>query len=310
MNCRAHSHFLVTGASSGIGEATALRLASAGHHVFAGIRKPSDGAALQHSSSEASGAPGEITPLALDVTDGGQIRAAAEAVAAHVGSRGLDGLVDNAGIGVFGPLELMPLDAFRRQLEVNVVGQLAVTQGFLGLLRAARGSVVLMGSIGDRIVMPFLGPLAASKFALSAMAQALRQELAPWGVRVVLIEPASIASEAPGKLERDAERFLNDSTAEGRSLYEGAFRQLVRRFAARAQAGSPPQVVAETVSQALMARRPRSRYLVGHGSRRLALVAAIPAPLADAVRRRMFHLPAPGSAVAQALGVSEEGTRA
>ena len=192
-------HVVVTGASSGIGRATALRLVGAGDHVFAGVREPADGEALRRAAVR-----GRLTPLLLDVTDAGQIAAAAATVDGHAGNAGLDGLVDNAGIGTAWPLELVPLDLFRRQLEVNLVGQLAVTQAFLPLLRRARGRLIVIGSIGDRITMPFAGPLTASKHAVASVADALRQELAPWGIRVVLIEPASIRTGAVGKLERDA----------------------------------------------------------------------------------------------------------
>src|SRR5262249_1470427 len=139
MDSCTHPHVLVTGASSGIGRATALRLAVSGYHVFAGVRRPADGAALRQ------GAGREITWLLLDVTDGGPVSAAADVVAGHVGRAGLDGLVNNAGIGVFGPLEIIPLEQFRTLMEVNVTGQIAVTQAFLPLLRQARGRIVMIG---------------------------------------------------------------------------------------------------------------------------------------------------------------------
>lgn len=147
---------VVTGASSGIGLASALRLAQAGWRVFGGVRTDEAAAALRESGVE---------PLMLDVTDAGQIAVAAEAVGPE-----LHGLVDNAGIAVAAPLELVPLDELRRQLEVNVVGQVAVLQAFLPALRGGRGRVVLMGSVGGRSALPFPGPYAASKHALEAFA--------------------------------------------------------------------------------------------------------------------------------------------
>src|SRR3954454_11077217 len=177
MRCTSR-HVVVTGASSGIGRATARRLAAAGHHVYAGVRRIEDGEALQHDSAE-----GAVTPLLLDVTDEEQILAAAAAVARHVGDAGLDALVDNAGIGVTWPLELVPPAVFRRQFEVNVVGQLAVTQAFLPMLRSTRGRIVIIGSIGRRLTIPFGGPLAGSKSAIRSLADALRLELAPWAIR-------------------------------------------------------------------------------------------------------------------------------
>ena len=196
MTCT-RAHTLVTGASSGIGRATALRLAAAGQHVYAGVRTEADAAALAQAA-----AGWELTPVILDVTDPVQIAAAATTVTDHVGPAGLDGLVNNAGIGVAAPTELLPLDTFRRLLEINVVGQLAVTQTFLPLLRAARGRIVVISTIGVRFRPPFAGPLDATKAALAELAHALRQELAPWGIRVILIEPASIASAAADKVAR------------------------------------------------------------------------------------------------------------
>jgi NAD(P)-dependent dehydrogenase (short-subunit alcohol dehydrogenase family) len=194
MNRCPHPHAVVTGASSGIGRATALRLARSGYHVFAGVRKPADGAALQEAAQQQAAA--ELTPLPLDVTSAAQIAGAAEAVTGHTAGAGLDALVNNAGIGLFGPLEIIGIDDFRRQLEVNVTGQLEVTQAFLPLIRAAHGRIVMIGSIGARCTPPFVGALAASKSTLATMTEALRQELAPWGIRVVLVEPASIRTDA------------------------------------------------------------------------------------------------------------------
>src|SRR6516164_336834 len=185
MNCT-RTHTLVTGSSSGIGRATALRLAAVGQHVYAGVRHLADGDQLARSA-----AGGEVTPLILDVTEVGHIDAAAAAITGHTGPAGLDGLVNNAGFGLACPTELVPLKAFRRQLEVNVTGQLAVTQAMLPLLRRARGRIVMVSTIGIRFSPPFAGPLDASKAALTALGDALRQELAPWGIRVVLVEPAT-----------------------------------------------------------------------------------------------------------------------
>jgi NAD(P)-dependent dehydrogenase (short-subunit alcohol dehydrogenase family) len=283
-------HLVVTGASSGIGRATALHLAAAGHHVYAGVRRHADAPVPPSAKS------GEITPLLLDVTDPAQISAAANTVAGHTGNAGLKGLVNNAGIGVFGPLEIIPIQQFRRQLEVNVTGQLAVTQALLPLLRRSRGRIVLIGSIGTRFTPPFTGPVSASKSAIATMAEALRQELAPWDIHVVLIEPASIHTEAVDKLDRDAERLMRESDPCARTLYEDAFRRFVRIGLARERHGSPPQVVARAVARALTIRRPHSRYLVGKDSRRMAVVAAaLPTPVLDTLRRKIGRQPAPGS---------------
>ena len=295
MDACTRPHVLVTGASSGIGRATALRLAAHGHHVYAGVRKPADGTALA-SATLAEAADGELTSVLLDVTDAGQIAAAAQTIGEHAGDAGLAGLVNNAGVGVFGPLELIGIDAFRRQLEINVTGQLAVTQAFLPLLRRARGRIVMIGSIGTRFTPPFIGPLAASKSTLATLTTALRQELAPWDIRVVLVEPGSIRSEAAGKLDADARQVMSQATSAGRALYQDAFLRLVAFFSGLHHKGSPPGQVARTVERALTARRPRTCYLSGKNARRMALVAALlPPATQDALRRRLAHQPARAS---------------
>jgi NAD(P)-dependent dehydrogenase (short-subunit alcohol dehydrogenase family) len=294
MNC-ARQHTLVTGSSSGIGRATALRLAATGQHVYAGVRKPDDGDRLVRS---AAGENGEITPLILDVTEPGHIAAAAAAIDEHTASgglAGLDGLVNNAGYGLACPAELVPLDAFRRQLDVNVTGQLAVTQAMLPALRRARGRIVMVSTIGVRFSPPFAGPLDAAKAALTALGEALRQELAPWGIRVVLVEPATINSGAADKVTRDAAAAMAAADPGARALYEGAFGGMLQVLERREAKGSPPDVAAVTITRALTARRPRAVYLSGKDSRRLAILSGLPAPVLDTARRRVFRLPAPGS---------------
>jgi NAD(P)-dependent dehydrogenase (short-subunit alcohol dehydrogenase family) len=298
MNGCGRPHILVTGASSGIGQATVARVAAGGYHVYAGVRRPADGAAVQQAAREAA-APGQVTPLLLDVTDQAQIAAAAEAVGGHAGAAGLAGLVNNAGIGGFSPLELTAVGDFRRLLEVNVTGQLAITQAFLPLLRRAQGRIVMVGSIGARFTPPFTGPLAASKSALTTLAGALRQELAPWNIRVVVIEPGSIRTDAVGKLRSDAAQLISQADPGPRALYEDSFQRMVTAFTALHDKGSPPDVAAGAIARALAAPRPRARYLTGKNSRRMAIMAAVlPTPVLDALRRRMTHQPAPGSRAA------------
>jgi NAD(P)-dependent dehydrogenase (short-subunit alcohol dehydrogenase family) len=286
-------HTLVTGASSGIGRATALRLAAAGQHVFAGVRNPADGRALQRDA-----VGGELTPLILDVTEARHIADVATTVTEHVAAAGLDGLVDNAGIGLSCPVELLPLDEFRRLLEINVTGQLAVTQALLPLLRRARGRIVVISSIGVRFRPPFAGALDATKAAIGMLADALRQELAPWSVRVVLVEPAAVNTAAADKVARDAAATLNASTPAARSLYQEAFTRMLAVMQRGEQAGSPPDVVAKTIADALTAAHPRNVYLTGKNARRMALISRLPTPLLDAARRRVFEMPAPGSLAA------------
>jgi NAD(P)-dependent dehydrogenase (short-subunit alcohol dehydrogenase family) len=289
MSC-GRKHFLVTGSSSGIGRATAQRLAVAGHHVYAGVRTKADAERLVSSA-----AGGEITPVILDVTDASHIAAVAGEIAGHTGAAGLNGLVDNAGIGLACPVELLPLDTFRRQIEINVVGQLAVTQALLPSLRRARGRIAIVSTIGVRFNPPFGGALDATKAALTALADALRQELAPWGMRVLLIEPASINSGAAAKVARDAAAVMAAASPQGRALYEGTFAKMIAVMQRRESDGSPPEVAAATIVRAMTTARPRTVYLTGKDSRRLAMLSRLPAPVLDELRRRIFRLPAPGS---------------
>jgi NAD(P)-dependent dehydrogenase (short-subunit alcohol dehydrogenase family) len=291
MNCT-RKHTLVTGASSGIGRATALRLAAAGH-VYAGVRREADGDQLVRAA-----AGGEVTPVLLDVTEASQIAEAAAVIGGHAAA-GLDGLVNNAGYGLACPTELVPLDAFRRQLDVNVTGQLAVTQAVLPLLRQAAGRIVIVSTIGVRFNPPFAGPLDAAKAALTALADSLRQELAPWGIRVVLVEPASINSGAADKVSRDAAAAMAAASPEGRALYQATFANMLGVMNHREGNGSPPDVAAVTIVRALTASRPRTVYLTGKDSRRLALLSMLPTRVLDAAKRRVFGLPAPGSLAAQ-----------
>jgi NAD(P)-dependent dehydrogenase (short-subunit alcohol dehydrogenase family) len=285
-DCR---HALVTGASSGIGRAIALTLARRGFHVYATVRRLNDGESLQRETA------GQITPLLMDVTRQEQIAEAEATVRGHVGQRGLDALINNAGVGLFAPLELVSLTAFRTQFEINVDGQLAVTQAFLPLIRDATGRLIMIGSIGDRLTPPFFGPLSASKHALLALTEALRQELAPWKIRVVLIEPGNIRSEAGSKFKRDTAEMLGHFDANGRALYADAFRSMTSRFAAQNERGSQPQVVADLVGRVIDSQRPRARYTVGKDARFLAILGWLPSTLRDPILGRVFGLPRPGA---------------
>jgi NAD(P)-dependent dehydrogenase (short-subunit alcohol dehydrogenase family) len=269
---------LVTGTSSGLGEACALRLDRAGWRVFAGVRRVEDGDRLRKRAS-----PG-LTPLLLDVTDSDAIASAAVAV----GDR-LEGLVNNAGIAVAAPVELVSLDELRRQLEVNLVGQVAVTQALLPALRRARGRVVNVGSIGGRSALPFLGPYAASKFALEAITDSLRLELRPFGIEVSIIEPGSIATriwEKGGAAADDLARHLPPSATELYVERADALRQVATAAARR---GETPDEVAKAVEHALTAPRPKTRYLVGKHARQRALLERMPDRVRDRVlARRLF----------------------
>jgi NAD(P)-dependent dehydrogenase (short-subunit alcohol dehydrogenase family) len=262
---------LVTGASTGIGRATALRLAASGWAVLAGVRDPGAGERL----TQDAGPAGRIIPLALDVTDAAQLAAAAELVereAATAGASpggGLDALVNNAGIGIGGPLELVAADDLRRQFEVNVFAQVAVTQAMLPMLRRAGGRIVFVSSIGGRVAMAFTAPYAASKHAVEAIGDALRVELRSSGVQVALVEPGSVATPIWDKSRAEAERVVIPPELQAQYGHVPAAMGKVLEDTARR--GVAPELVAATIEQALTARRMRARYVVGRDARAMLL---------------------------------------
>jgi NAD(P)-dependent dehydrogenase (short-subunit alcohol dehydrogenase family) len=284
---------LITGASTGIGRATALRLARGGWTVLAGVRDPAAGERLQQELSEGSAGRdggGRLVPLTLDVTDAEQISAAArrveeEAEGSAPAQGGLDALVNNAGIAVGGPLELVPLPELRRQLEVNVVGHVAVMQAMLPALRRSRGRIVLVSSVGGRVATPFLAPYQASKHALEAIGDALRLELRSSHVRVALIEPGSVATPMWDKGRDDADRVTIPPQLQGQYGHvPGAMSKVIEDTARR---GVPPEQVAQTIEQALTAPRMKARYVVGRDARAIVLLhSLLPDLLFDRVVRR------------------------
>src|SRR5687768_13520662 len=220
------ANVLVTGASTGIGRACVSYLAGRGHTVFAGVRKEPDATSLQEEIGS------RVVPIILDVTDAEAISRAAEFVTSHVGRGGLNGLVNNAGIALGGPLEFLPIEVWRNQLEVNVIGQVAVTKALMPLLRQGKGRVVFIGSIGGRTGTPFMGPYNASKFAIEGIAEAFRQERAPWGMKVIVVEPGAVKTEIWEKGRSQADALEKDLPAEARTLYEPmivALRRLIER---------------------------------------------------------------------------------
>ncbi|NUQ66216.1 MAG: SDR family NAD(P)-dependent oxidoreductase [Pirellulales bacterium] len=252
---------LVTGASTGIGEACALELDRRGCRVFAGVRRESDADRLRRQASQ------RLTTLLLDITETGAIAAAAETIREAAGGAGLYGLVNNAGIVVTGPLELLPLEQIRRQLEVNVLGQVAVTQAMLPMLRAARGRIVNMGSISGRVAAPCLGPYAASKFALEAVTDAFRLELRQWGIAVSIVEPGSVETPIWEKAMAFAQDLAETSPPEAVALYSADIEAMRRASEHLARTGMPVRKVVAAVMHALFARRPRTRYPVGPATR-------------------------------------------
>jgi NAD(P)-dependent dehydrogenase (short-subunit alcohol dehydrogenase family) len=283
---------LLTGASTGIGRATALLLAGSGWKVLAGVRKATDGEALQAAGGE------QVIPVELDVTDHAQIERAAELVAELTGSsKGggagtgasspgrLDALVNNAGVGFGGPLELIPEESLRAQFDVNVFGQVAVTRALLPALRAARGRIVIVSSVGGRVALPFSAPYGASKHALEAIGDALRGELHSSHIDVCLIEPGSVQTPIWAKSREQAGQVsippeLQREYGHLPAAFEKTLHDTERR-------GVEPELVAETIEQALTARRPRTRYLVGRDARAMVLgKALLPDRIFDLIVRR------------------------
>ena len=250
-------HVVVTGASTGIGAACALHLDALEFRVFAGIRRPEDGEKLKERSSNG------LTPVLLDVTDEDMIAEARETVAHGVGDEGLQGLVNNAGIVMAGPLELLPIHAFRTQFEVNVIGQLAVTQAFLPLLRAGRGRIVNMSSITGRLAFPLIGAYAASKFALEALSDALRMELKGQNIPVSVIEPGAIATPIWERSRKTSAKTFAGVEKEKFQLYAPLAESVEKFLRHIDNRAIPPEAVARAVEHALCARRPRTRYRVG-----------------------------------------------
>lgn len=282
MACVPGGGVVVTGASSGIGEATALRLANAGFAVFAGVRREEDAEALRLRG---------VRPVRLDVRDAAQVAAAAQEVRGALGPAGLVALVNNAGVVVPGPLEFVPLDQLREQFEVNVIGQVAVIQAFLPLLRETRGRIVNISSIDGRIATPLLGPYVASKFALEGLSDALRRELRPWGIQITLIEPGAIKTRIWEKGRVAGDAILERAPAEAERLYGPLVAQLrAESVKSEQQRSLPPGAVAEMVERALTARRAPTRHLVGHDARARAILAwLLPDRAMDALIARFLR---------------------
>ena len=263
---------LVTGASTGIGEATVMHLRELGFSPIAAVRKDEDAERLEGRG---------LRTTRIDVTDADQIAAAREAL----GDEPLAGLVNNAGIAVAGPLEFLPLEQLRRQLEVNLIGQVAVIQRFLAPLRAGRGRIVNVSSIGGRVALPLLGAYSMSKFGLEGMSDSLRRELRPHGVDVIVIEPGGVKTPIWQKGNELAADLQADMPPDAQRLY-GRMIEALRKQTVKIQneRGIDAREVAEAIGTALTAKRPRARYLVGRDAKLRARAAAV---LPDRVMDRL-----------------------
>jgi NAD(P)-dependent dehydrogenase (short-subunit alcohol dehydrogenase family) len=252
-------HVVVTGVSTGIGQGTARILAKSGMHVFGSVRRPEDATALATELGE------RFTPLVFDITDEAAVAAAASIVREQLGNESLAGLVNNAGVAVPGPLLNITIADYRRQIDVNLIGPLIVTQQFAPLLGAVKGfagtpgRIVMVSSVGGRMAGPFLGPYHASKFGLEGLSDTLRREMMLYGIDVIVVEPGAVATPIWDKAEReDITRFADSDYAPMLQAY--------RDYAiADGRKGLPPERLGEAIRHALTTRRPHVRYAVLRG---------------------------------------------
>lgn len=265
-------HIVITGASSGIGRATALHLDSLGLRVFAGVRNEADGQVLRKEAS------GRLTPILLDVTDGHSVAEAVNTVTEATGGK-LFSLINNAGLSLNGPLELVPVEDMKRLMDVNVVGLLAVTKAFIPLLRQGKGRLINVSSGHGLLAIPDKSVYAASKFAVQAISDSLRVELRPFGVSVCSLVVGKVDTAVLGKIEADRKKMIEAADAEVVKLYAPLLEFFDREV--KGLPGVPPSKVANVVARALTAKRPKAAYLVGPGAKKMRNLAWIPVRVRD-----------------------------
>ncbi len=272
---------LVTGAARGIGRSIVEHLAAGGWDVIAGVRTDQDAAAVTKAD------PQRISSVILDVTDAAHIAAMSESLPEH-----LDAIVNNAGIVVSGAVETVSPDEWRKQLEVNVIGQLAVTQAVLPRLRRSKGRIVFISSLNGKVSFPLLGAYCASKFALEAAADALRIELRPWGIPVVLVEPAQTDTDIWRTADAVAQETEAALTPEHRALYARHIAGMKKFIPVSQRMAVSPEKVSAVVEVALTARRPRARYVVGIVPKvQVTLLTNLPTRARDRVLRMVSRQP-------------------
>lgn len=268
----------ITGAATGIGAATAVQLARSGYRVFAGVHD---------QSGSLAGAPG-VRTVPIDVTDPGSVVAAARNVAEAVGSQGLRAVVNNAGVIVQGPLELVPADELRRQFEINTLGPVHVVQAFLPMIRTGHGRIINISAPTARVPIPFMAPIGASKAALASLSDSLRLELAAWDIPVVVIEPGGTDTAIFGKAEAATQNALAAADPAKVAAYSD-------QLAAVAKAGAkqklgPTEPVAKAIVAAVQARKPNRHYTAGSGVAIFGVLAHLPAGLRERLIKSVFRL--------------------
>lgn len=257
---------IITGASSGIGAATARELARRGFHVLAGVRRDQDADAIR--------GPG-IEPLIIDITNPDHIRALATRVHEDPQGRAVRALVNNAGIGVNAPVEVFALDQWRRLFEVNFFGHIAVTQTLLPALIRRKGRVINISSVGGKIAMATYGPYAGTKFALEAVSDSLRRELASSSVDVVVVEPGAVVTEMLDRASATAHEQASGMTPEQSQRYGEVVHAVAAQAVSAARSGLSAAVAAKVIAKAVTARKPRTRYTVGREAALITLLARI-----------------------------------
>ncbi|MEU0788941.1 SDR family oxidoreductase [Amycolatopsis sp. NPDC005961] len=266
---------VVTGASTGMGAATARQLAARGYHVLAGVRRETDGDTIRAAGVE---------PVILDITRPEHVEALVERVTADADRRPLRALVNNAGISVNAPVETLPLDEWRRLFDVNLFGHIAVTQALLPFLHRSRGRIVNISSVGGKVAMATYGPYAGTKFALEAVSDSLRRELAPHGVQVVVVEPGAVRTEMGDRGAATATGLAEKMSPEHRQRYGGLVHAVVAHSLRFTRAGLPAEKAGAVIVEAATARRPRTRYTIGRDAAFLTrLTRVLPDRILDRV---------------------------
>lgn len=250
-------NLLISGCSTGIGRACALHFAKTGYQVFACVRKESDAESLKAADDS-----GNLEPVMLDVTNELQLSELKADLNQRIGDTGLAGLVNNAGIGKGGPFEYIDPQAVRDMFNVNVMGPLLLTQAFLPLVRVAKGRIVTIGSLAGKIALPTMGAYSISKFGVEAFSDALRQELAPHGIHVSLVEPGPIETPMLQSADEEIQAVLDSLSEQGKERYEDKIRQILDYFHTMQGRALPAQAVADVVEHALESGKPKTRYLV------------------------------------------------
>jgi NAD(P)-dependent dehydrogenase (short-subunit alcohol dehydrogenase family) len=268
----------ITGSAAGVGAATTRLLVAAGYTVYAGVHK--DVGTLEQLA--------DVRLVPIDVSDPHSVAAAAEQVSAHVGAAGLSAVINNAGLIVQGPLELVPPEQLRRQFEVNTFGPAYVAQAFLPLLRAGSGRLINISAPTARVAVPFMAPIGASKAAVASLSDALRLELAAWGIPVVVVEPGGTQTEIFAKAEADMRTWLAAADSDRVALY----RNQLAAFGAAAAKQKLGQVepVAKVIVKAVGARRPKRHYAAGKGVALFGVLAHLPAGLRERLLTTVFGL--------------------